>query len=68
MTLQEFGKWGIGRPAVDMRGLVTKLAQALRKLVAPSYRPELHYMRGPGPACARRRRALDAAHGPKRSR
>ena len=25
--------------------------------VAGSYRPERHYMRGPGPACARRQRA-----------
>jgi hypothetical protein len=25
----------------------------LRQLLFPAYRPELHYMRGPGPACAR---------------
>ena len=25
----------------------------LREFVAPSYHPERHYMRGPGPACAR---------------
>lgn len=24
----------------------------LRHLLVPGYRPELHYMRGPGPACA----------------
>lgn len=30
------------------------LASAVREFVAPSYRPELHYMRGPGPATARR--------------
>ena len=29
-------------------------ASALREFVAPSYQPERHYMRGPGPACARR--------------
>ncbi|MCV0395816.1 MAG: hypothetical protein K5872_06115 [Rhizobiaceae bacterium] len=29
-------------------------AIAIREFVAPSYRPERHYMRGPGPACARR--------------
>ncbi len=29
-------------------------AVAIREFVAPSYRPERHYMRGPGPACARR--------------
>ncbi len=25
---------------------------AVRDLFAPRYRPERHYMRGPGPACA----------------
>lgn len=29
-------------------------AVAAREFVVPSYRPECHYMRGPGPACARR--------------
>ncbi|MDN2566441.1 hypothetical protein N1F89_09420 [Aquibium sp. A9E412] len=29
-------------------------ASALRGLMAPRYHPERHYMRGPGPACARR--------------
>ena len=33
---------------------ITQLASALREFVAPTYRPERHYMRGPGPACARR--------------
>ena len=28
-------------------------AFAARELVIPTYRPERHYMRGPGPACAR---------------
>ena len=27
---------------------------ATREFMAPSYHPERHYMRGPGPACARR--------------
>jgi hypothetical protein len=34
---------------------LTTCAVAIREFVAPSYRPERHYMRGPGPACARRR-------------
>lgn len=34
--------------------LITWLASAFREFVAPRYRPELHYMRGPGPASARR--------------
>jgi hypothetical protein len=33
---------------------ITDLATAFREFVAPRYRPELHYMRGPGPAFARR--------------
>jgi hypothetical protein len=33
--------------------LITQLASALREFIAPRYRPELFYMRGPGPACAR---------------
>ena len=33
--------------------IIRQLALALREFVAPSYRPELFYMRGPGPACAR---------------
>lgn len=27
---------------------------AIREFLRPSYQPERHYMRGPGPACARR--------------
>jgi hypothetical protein len=34
--------------------LLTRTARMLREFIAPSYRPERHYMRGPGPACARR--------------
>jgi hypothetical protein len=34
---------------------ISHYAVAIREFVAPSYRPERHYMRGPGPACARRR-------------
>ena len=33
---------------------VMQLVSAVREFVAPRYRPELHYMRGPGPAFARR--------------
>lgn len=29
-------------------------ATTVREFVAPTYRPERYYMRGPGPACARR--------------
>jgi hypothetical protein len=33
---------------------ITQIASAFCEFVAPRYRPELHYMRGPGPAYARR--------------
>jgi hypothetical protein len=32
-----------------------KAVVTVREFLMPSYRPECHYMRGPGPACARRR-------------
>lgn len=32
----------------------TRYAATIREFVSPSYRPERYYMRGPGPACARR--------------
>ena len=35
-------------------GNVVHYATAIREFLVPSYRPERHYMRGPGPACARR--------------
>jgi hypothetical protein len=33
---------------------IAGFAAAIREFIAPTYRPERHYMRGPGPACARR--------------
>ncbi len=33
---------------------VADYAIAVREFLVPRYRPERHYMRGPGPACARR--------------
>lgn len=35
-------------------GELARCAAAVREFVVPTYRPERHYMRGPGPACARR--------------
>lgn len=38
-------------------GLIVQFRQIIklfREFLAPSYRPERHYMRGPGPACAAR--------------
>ena len=34
--------------------LTTQVTSAFREFVAPRYRPELYYMRGPGPASAHR--------------
>lgn len=42
-----------------MRGVA-----GLREFLLPSYHPERHYMRGPGPACARRARS-DFGRSPK---
>lgn len=38
---------------MDSWTLIEKLWTNVREFVVPSYRPELHYMRGPGPAYAR---------------
>jgi hypothetical protein len=35
--------------------IIQSIPQSVRRLVAPRYRPERHYMRGFGPACAARR-------------
>lgn len=34
---------------------ITNCAISVREFFLPTYRPERHYMRGPGPACARTR-------------
>jgi hypothetical protein len=39
-----------------------KLVSAFREFVAPRYRPELYYMRGPGPAYVRRAIVVEARH------
>jgi len=36
-----------------VNAMILKMQNWLRQLLVPAYRPELHYMRGPGPACAR---------------
>ncbi len=45
---------------MELLAPITQLASAFRDFVAPRYRPELYYMRGPGPAYARRLGALEA--------
>lgn len=39
---------------------ISQLALAVREFVFPTYRPERHYMRGPGPACARQVKSFTA--------
>jgi hypothetical protein len=38
---------------MELRNHIFELISAIRDFIAPSYRPELYYMRGPGPAYAR---------------
>jgi hypothetical protein len=45
---------------MERQVLVIQLVSAVREFIAPSYRPEFHYMRGPGPACARRAVMVEA--------
>jgi hypothetical protein len=45
---------------MELLAPITQLASAFREFVAPRYRPELYYMRGPGPAYARRLSMLEA--------
>jgi hypothetical protein len=39
---------------------ISTLATAIREFVVPTYHPERHYMRGPGPACAKRGTSIEA--------
>ena len=43
---------------------IAQLMSAFREFVAPRYRPELHYMRGPGPAFARRAVMVESRRAP----
>jgi hypothetical protein len=42
---------------IRLRELFEFATRRAMELISPRYRPELHYMRGPGPACARDTRA-----------
>lgn len=43
--------------------LLARLAASVRSRIADRYRPERHYMRGPGPACRRAAAARMASVG-----
>lgn len=51
---------GTGIRTMAIWNQITHAASALREFIAPTYRPERHYMRGPGPACARRSNTLQS--------
>lgn len=52
----------LGTKAMTLWAHVTGYAAAIREFIAPTYRPERHYMRGPGPAHARRqKRGIEAS-------
>ena len=42
-----------GHRVMSIWALFINSVVAVREFLAPSYKPERHYMRGPGPACAR---------------
>ena len=44
----------LGLAKMNFWSSIRRAVVAVREFVAPTYRPERHYMRGPGPACARR--------------
>jgi hypothetical protein len=37
---------------IRLRELLELATRRATQLISPRYRPEMHYMRGPGPACA----------------
>jgi hypothetical protein len=45
---------GQGKQIMSFWSRCARFALAVREFLIPTYRPERHYMRGPGPACARR--------------
>ena len=51
---------GTGTGKMNFWNHIAGYAAAIREFVAPTYRPERYYMRGPGPACARRGTSLGA--------
>ncbi|WP_421917625.1 hypothetical protein [Mesorhizobium sp.] len=55
---KEIRKSGQGLGTMNFLTHLIGYAAAIREFVAPTYRPERYYMRGPGPACARRGNSL----------
>lgn len=47
---------------MKLLSMIWQLPSSVRKLIAPHYRPELYYMRGPGPAYARRMATAESTH------
>jgi len=57
---RDIRKSGQGLSKMKFWGHIAGYAAAIREFIAPTYRPERYYMRGPGPACARRGSSLGA--------
>jgi len=53
------GRRDTGETDMRLRSMMT----AFREWAANRYKPEKHYMRGPGPACAARARRLGELQG-----
>jgi hypothetical protein len=49
MTRIAFGSHSLDRPASPISALGRQLKDAVTRMLFPPYRPERHYMRGPGP-------------------
>ncbi|SFL05731.1 hypothetical protein SAMN04488498_12719 [Mesorhizobium albiziae] len=49
---------------MKLHALLMNWYSAAHDFVAPRYRPELHYMRGPGPAFARRAVMVESSRVP----
>ncbi len=52
--------WDRDLSAMRFWNHIVSYTAAIREFVAPTYRPERYYMRGPGPACARRGHSFGA--------
>ncbi|KFB11365.1 hypothetical protein [Nitratireductor basaltis] len=48
--------------AMALVKFISRFVQSLKASLLQRYHPERHYMRGPGPACARRRSGGRSAH------
>jgi hypothetical protein len=48
---------GASELVMSLFGFFSHYSETIRWFIAPRYHPERHYMRGPGPACAKRHKS-----------